>query len=87
MKKKLKFTKKHEKTTGVIAVMFAVVFIIAWNVVDHSRTSIKANAPGEESITTTITTDISTTEMTTTSTSVTTTTCVESTTIATTTTT
>ena len=86
MKKKLKFTKKHEKTTGVIAVMFAVVFIIAWNVVDHSRASIKANAPGEESITTTITTDISTTEMTTTSTSVTTTTCVESTTIATTTT-
>lgn len=81
MKKKLKFAKKHEKTTGVIAVMFAVVFIIAWNVVDHSRTSIKANAPGEESITTTITTDISTTEMTTTSTSVTTTTCVESTTI------
>ena len=86
MKKKLKFTKKHEKTTGVIAVMFAVVFIIAWNVVDHSRASIKANAPGEESITTTITTDISTTEVTTTSTSVTTTTCVESTTIATTTT-
>ena len=85
MKKKLKFTKKHEKTTGVIAVMFAVVFIIAWNVVDHSRTSIKANAPGEESITTTNTTDISTTEMTTTSTSVTTTTCVESTTITTTT--
>ena len=83
MKKKLKFTKKHEKTTGVIAVMFAVVFIIAWNVVDHSRTSIKANAPGEESITTTITTDISTTEMTTTSTSVTTTTCVESTTTTT----
>ena len=87
MKKKLKFTKKHEKTTGVIAVMFAVVFIIVWNVVDHSRTSIKANAPGEESITTTITTDISTTEMTTTSTSVTTTTCVESTTITKTTTT
>ena len=87
MKKKLKFTKKHEKTTGVIAVMFAVVFIIAWNVVDHSRTSIKANAPGEESITTTITTDISTTKMTTTSTSVTTTTCVESTTITKTTTT
>ena len=86
MKKKLKFIKKKKKTTGVIAVMFAVVFIIAWNVVDHSRTSIKANAPGEESITTTITTDISTTEMTTTSTSVTTTTCVESTTIATTTT-
>ena len=83
MKKKLKFTKKHEKTTGVIAVMFAVVFIIAWNVVDHSRTSIKANTPGEESITTTITTDISTTEMTTTSTSVTTTTCVESTTTTT----
>ena len=83
MKKKLKFTKKHEKTTGVIAVMFAVVFIIAWNVVDHSRASIKANAPGEESITTTITTDISTTEMTTTSTSVTTTTCVESTTTTT----
>lgn len=83
MKKKLKFTKKHEKTTGVIAVMFAVVFIIAWNVVDHSRTSIKANTPGEESVTTTITTDISTTEMTTTSTSVTTTTCVESTTTTT----
>lgn len=83
MKKKLKFTKKHEKTTGVIAVMFAVVFIIAWNVVDHSHTSIKANAPGEESITTTITTDISTTEMTTTSTPVTTTTCVESTTTTT----
>lgn len=72
--KKLKFTKKHEiKTNTVIAAMFIAVIIIAWSVVvDHSHTSIKANAPGEES--TTITTDISTTDTTSTTTVTTTTT-------------
>lgn len=72
--KKLKFTKKHEiKTNTVIAAMLIAVIIIAWSVVvDHSHTSIKANAPGEES--TTVTTDISTTDTTSTTTVTTTTT-------------
>lgn len=88
MKKKLKFTEKHEKTNSIIAAMFVAVIIIAWCViVDHSCTSIKANAPGsEELITTTVTSDISitsTTGVTSTSTSVTTTTTHEQSTTST----
>ena len=86
MKKKLKFTEKHEKTNSIIAAMFVAVIIIAWCViVDHSCTSIKANAPGsEELITTTVTSDISITSTTgTTSTSVTTTTTHEQSTTST----